>query len=192
VERKRSNNPILPFCSRLANVFDVISLHKRDLWGYLVTDTEKKPVGRPRKYAGRRPTWTIRLEAKYGDQIKKIAEDTGRSISEVCEQQIGNAFRADIMIDVLEKEIATLTKDLEGSRIASKVAIGRMEAAEQQVDDLKKQLDQERERIDAIETTNTATLKRLVDSMTPRDRPLFLSDVEKIVEMTIERMRKNS
>lgn len=77
----------------------------------MTAEAEKK-LGRPRKYAGKRPTWTIRLEEKYGDQIKELAEKSGRSISEVCEQQIVNAFRLEIMCDLLEQRIAQLTRDL--------------------------------------------------------------------------------
>jgi hypothetical protein len=73
---------------------------------------EKKSVGRPKKYSGKRPTWTIRLEEKYGDQIKALAEQSGRSISEVCEQQIVNAFRMEIICDLLEERVAQLTKEL--------------------------------------------------------------------------------
>jgi hypothetical protein len=77
-----------------------------------MTTVEKKPPGRPRKYAGKRPTWTIRLEEKYGDQIKAMAEKSGRSISEVCEQQIVDAFRLEIMCNLLEEKIEQLTRDL--------------------------------------------------------------------------------
>jgi hypothetical protein len=84
--------------------------------GLDMTTVEKKPAGRPRKYAGKRPTWTIRLEEKYGDQIKALAEQSGRSISEVCEQQIVNAFRMEIMCDLLEQKIEQLTQDLADCR----------------------------------------------------------------------------
>jgi hypothetical protein len=77
-----------------------------------MTAAKKKPRGRPRRYLGERPNWTIRLEEKYGDQIREIAEQSGRSISEVCEQQIVNSFRMDIMLDLLE----TKYRDLETSR----------------------------------------------------------------------------
>lgn len=55
-------------------------------------DAPKRPVGRPRKYAGKRPTWTVRLEPQIGDQIREIAAKTGRSLSEVCEACIKQAL----------------------------------------------------------------------------------------------------
>lgn len=70
-----------------------------------MTESDKRPVGRPRKYAGKRPTWTIRLEEKYGDWIKSRAAATGRSLSEVCEQQIVASFRMESVIDILEEEL---------------------------------------------------------------------------------------
>lgn len=81
-----------------------------------MTEEEKKPRGRPRKYAGRRPTWTIRLEEAHGDRIKAIAEKEGRSISEVCEQQIINSFRAEYVITVLESTLDNALADLKDCR----------------------------------------------------------------------------
>jgi hypothetical protein len=77
-----------------------------------MTATEKKPRGRPRRYLGERPNWTIRLEEKYGDQIREIAEKSGRSISDVCSEQIVKSFRMEIMLDLLE----TRCREIEASR----------------------------------------------------------------------------
>jgi hypothetical protein len=70
-----------------------------------VTGTEKKPLGRPRKYTGKRPTWTIRLQSIVGDRIKAIAKITGRSLSEVCEQQITESFLLRAEVDELKVRI---------------------------------------------------------------------------------------
>jgi hypothetical protein len=74
-----------------------------------------KPRGRPRRYLGDRPNWTIRLEEKYGGQIREIAEQSGRSISEVCEQQIVNSFRLQMICDMLEQKEKNLTEELRDS-----------------------------------------------------------------------------
>jgi hypothetical protein len=87
---------------------------------------DKKKVGRPRKYAGKRPTWTIRLEEKYGDQVKALAQETGRSISEVCERQIVDSFRQEIIIDLLEKEIGELRASNEQLSRASQASETRI------------------------------------------------------------------
>ncbi|MGY4504206.1 hypothetical protein ACVWYH_008163 [Bradyrhizobium sp. GM24.11] len=84
---------------------------------------EKKKVGRPRKYAGRRPTWTIRLEPEIGESVRKRASETGRSISEVCEAMITGFSQ-------LEVEIEKLRADQKDTAIAFRVAHGRMEVAE--------------------------------------------------------------
>lgn len=73
-----------------------------------MTEPEKKPLGRPRKYAGKRPTWTIRLEPTFGDEIRRIAEQTGRSISEVCERQIVNSFRLETEAKLLRARVSDL------------------------------------------------------------------------------------
>lgn len=91
---------------------------------------EKKKMGRPRKYVGRRPTWTVRLEEKYGDQIRDMAQTSGRSMSEVCEQQIINSFRYAFIIDLLEADKEKLTAELQEFRIASNVALARLDEAE--------------------------------------------------------------
>jgi predicted transcriptional regulator len=85
----------------------------------------KKVGGRPRKYAGKRPTWTIRLEEKYGEQIKALAEKTGRSISEVCERQIVDSFRMEIIIDLLEAR----GRELEASRDSLMLRVEEMASA---------------------------------------------------------------
>lgn len=77
-----------------------------------MTEEEKKPRGRPRKYAGRRPTWTIRLEEKYGEQVKAAADREGRSISEVCEKQIAKSFMADEIIQRLQKSLEEASREL--------------------------------------------------------------------------------
>lgn len=73
---------------------------------------EKKPVGRPRKYSGKRPTWTVRLEVSIGDQVKELAAGSGRSISEVCEFLIAEGLRAPAHI----YELAERNKFLELQR----------------------------------------------------------------------------
>lgn len=49
---------------------------------------EKRKPGRPRKYAGNRPTWTVRLPASLGDEIVEAAKAEGRSISEEIEHRV--------------------------------------------------------------------------------------------------------
>lgn len=83
---------------------------------------QAKPRGRPRRYLGDRPNWTIRLEEKYGEQIRKIAERDGLSISAVCEQQIINSFRLQAICDLLERKNEALTKEIQDCRTAYKVA----------------------------------------------------------------------
>lgn len=73
-----------------------------------MTETEKKPVGRPRKYASKRPNWTIRLEPEIGEWVKETAAISGRSISEVCEDLIVKARYADREIKVLKADINRL------------------------------------------------------------------------------------
>lgn len=75
-----------------------------------MTETDKKPVGRPRKYAGKRPTWTIRLEPEIGEWVKETAAITGRSISEVCESLIVKARYADRESKLLKADIDRLQK----------------------------------------------------------------------------------
>lgn len=84
---------------------------------------EKKKAGRPRKYSGRRPTWTIRLEPDLGESIRKRASETGRSISEVCEAMITGFAQ-------LEIEIEKLRADQKDTAITLRVAHGRMQVAE--------------------------------------------------------------
>jgi hypothetical protein len=106
-----------------------------------MTGTEKKPRGRPRRYIGDRPNWTIRLEEKYGDQIRQIAEQSGRSISDVCSEQIVNSFRLKIMCDMLEEKEKTLTEELRDNRIAFKAAQSRMQEAEKRVEELTQRME---------------------------------------------------
>lgn len=49
--------------------------------------------GRPRKFAGRRPTWTVRLSEDVGEKVKGAAEKAGRSISEEIERRVDFSFR---------------------------------------------------------------------------------------------------
>jgi hypothetical protein len=100
--------------------------------GIGVTEAPKKAAGRPRKYAGKRPTWTIRLEEQYGERIRSLAESTGRSISEVCEQQIVNSFRSEKMLDNLDAKVKELTQELSDSRIYGREARTRMDHFEEQ------------------------------------------------------------
>src|SRR5258705_3859613 len=106
-----------------------------------MVEAQQKSRGRPKKYAGRRPNWTFRLEEKYGNQIKALAEQTGRSVSEVCEQQIVNSFRLQMICDLLEKKNETLTEELHDSRIAFKVAHTRMIDAEKRIAELNHRMD---------------------------------------------------
>jgi hypothetical protein len=106
-----------------------------------MTQDEKKPRGRPRRYLGDRPNWTIRLEEKYGEQIRQIAEKSGRSISDVCSEQIVKSFRLQIMCDLLEAKEKTLDEELRDSRLAFKAAHSRMLEAEKRVDDLTNRLE---------------------------------------------------
>lgn len=48
--------------------------------------------GRPRKFVGRRPTWTVRLSADLGERVKAAAEEAGRSISEEIERRVDWSF----------------------------------------------------------------------------------------------------
>lgn len=80
-----------------------------------MTDVEKKTLGRPRKYQGTRPTWTVRLEPALGAEIKAMAESTGRSISEVCERQISDSFRLQTEVAELKAENAQLRRSNEAS-----------------------------------------------------------------------------
>ena len=94
----------------------------------------KKPRGRPRRYIGDRPNWTIRLEQKYGDQIREIAEASGRSISDVCSEQIVKAFRLEFIVEQLETELETsraavagLSERLRESSVAMESTIKRLQ-----------------------------------------------------------------
>ncbi|UFX41705.1 ribbon-helix-helix protein, CopG family [Bradyrhizobium sp. 41S5] len=93
-----------------------------------VAPTKKTAArGRPRRYVGDRPNWTIRLDVEVGDRIREMAEATGRSISEICEQQIVRSFE---LADDLAKARAE-TKDIS---IAFMTTQRRMEAAEAELD----------------------------------------------------------
>jgi len=102
---------------------------------------EKKPRGRPRRYIGDRPNWTIRLEEKYGDQVRQIAEGSGRSISDVCSELIVNAFRLQIMCDVVENKNEELTKQLQEAETAFKLAHASAVERQKRIDDLENRLD---------------------------------------------------
>jgi hypothetical protein len=106
-----------------------------------MTATEKKPRGRPRRYLGERPNWTIRLEEKYGDQIRQIAEQSGRSISDVCSEQIVNSFRLQIMCDKMEEDRKILWEDLRDSRLALTAAHTRIQEAEKRVEELTQRME---------------------------------------------------
>jgi hypothetical protein len=106
-----------------------------------MTEPEQKPRGRPKKYAGKRPNWTFRLEEKYGEQVRQIAEQSGRSISEVCEQLVVDSFRLQIMCDLIEKKNNTLVEDLRDSRIAFEVAHTRWQEAEKRVAELTQRME---------------------------------------------------
>jgi hypothetical protein len=69
-----------------------------------MTEAKKKPVGRPRKYSAGRPTWTIRLEPNFRDEIMRIANETGQSLSAVCEKQIVASFRMQPELERLRSE----------------------------------------------------------------------------------------
>lgn len=96
----------------------------------------KGPRGRPRRYIGDRPNWTIRLEEKYGSQIREIAEKLGRSISDICSERIVMSFRAEIVIDLLEKKNLDLIEECHNARTASKAVLERLYSAENRVEDL--------------------------------------------------------
>lgn len=87
---------------------------------------EKKPAGRPRKYSGKRPTWTVRLEESIGNQVKELAAATGRSISEVCEGLINEGLRAPGKIS----ELGHRNKFLE---LQQKDLVTRIDEMEQQL-----------------------------------------------------------
>jgi hypothetical protein len=81
-----------------------------------VDNTQKKPVGRPRKYEKRRPTWTVRLEESLAEQVKMYAETCKFSFSEACEMLIGRSMtelprmqraelRAEAAIKALEEQL---------------------------------------------------------------------------------------
>jgi hypothetical protein len=107
-----------------------------------MTTAEKKPRGRPRRYVGDRPNWTIRLEETYGEQVRQIAEESGRSISDVCSERIVNSFRLETICDLLEKKEKTLTAELRDARFAFRAALKRAMTAEKQIAELTKRLDQ--------------------------------------------------
>jgi hypothetical protein len=77
-----------------------------DKWGRNVTapGKKKKPVGRPSKFEGKRYSWSIRLQEKYGDEIKAMAEREGLSISEACERQIIATSRLEHALISMEQE----------------------------------------------------------------------------------------
>lgn len=64
----------------------------------------KKSVGRPAKFEGKRYSWSIRLQEKYGDEIKRMAESEGLSISEACERQIIATSRLEHALISMEQE----------------------------------------------------------------------------------------
>jgi hypothetical protein len=128
-----------------------------------MTEPEQKPRGRPKKYAGKRPNWTFRLEEKYGDQVKALAEQSGRSISEVCEQLIVDAFRMEIMLDTIEKKNDQLTKDLNDCRLAFSAAQMRMENAEEKNLYLSQHIASTDERARELEESRNSLLLRVDD-----------------------------
>jgi hypothetical protein len=75
---------------------------------------KKKSVGRPKKYSGKRPTWTVRLEESVGNQVKEMASSTGRSISEMCEHLITQGLDASTRIKFLE-----MTRDFLQERVSA-------------------------------------------------------------------------
>jgi hypothetical protein len=156
-----------------------------------MTDAEKKPLGRPRKYAGKRPTWTIRLEENNGAKIKALAESTGRSISEVCEQQIIRSFRMEMMLDVLEREIAGLRRDVADRSVALRVAEQRLEDSEKTIESLSAQLENAQAKSNAIEAAETASWKRIGEAIEQGQRPLFTDDIEAIIELAVKRARES-
>jgi hypothetical protein len=82
-------------------------------WGQIMKAAEKKAVGRPRKYATRRPTWTIRLEDSLAERVRAIAEQDGKSFSEVCEGLIGSALNE---LTKLRRDAARLEEELYQTR----------------------------------------------------------------------------
>lgn len=106
-----------------------------------MTEKEKRPVGRPKKYSGKRPTWTFRLEENFGNEIKRIAQETGRSISEVCEQQIVASFRLATANKQLEARIATLNEEMSELRFSRTHIAQQVTSMGELVDRTKTELD---------------------------------------------------
>jgi hypothetical protein len=162
-----------------------------------MTAVEKKPVGRPRKYAGKRPTWTIRLEEKYGDQIKAIAENEGRSISEVCESRIVRSFRADQVMDLLEAELKKTQQELSDSTIAFRVIKQRNEDAEINIATLTDQLRDGAAQRDDLEKRQASLFQKIDELMELLHKPAVKSavnlalgitpEIEALIERTIKR-----
>jgi hypothetical protein len=82
---------------------------------------KRKPVGRPKKYSGKRPTWTIRMEESVGGHVKEMAASTGRSISETCEYLIGQGLHSSSRIHDLAERIKFLemTRNLMEERLST-------------------------------------------------------------------------
>jgi predicted transcriptional regulator len=82
-----------------------------DSGGQGMTKKKKSALGRPPKFEGKRYSWSIRVQERYGDQIKAFAQKEGLSISEACERQIINASRMEHIINILEEKNDKLTED---------------------------------------------------------------------------------
>lgn len=127
---------------------------------------EKKPAGRPRKYAGKRPTWTVRLEESVGNQVKELATSAGRSISEVCEGLINEGLRAPGNIH----ELAQRNKFLESQQEKLMKRIDEMEQqlfeiaenyADQAADDEQSE-EQQQNIVELIESAVERAVKRAI------------------------------
>lgn len=91
-----------------------------------MADTEKKIRGRPRRYLGVRPNWTIRLDVEIGDKIKEMATTSGRSISEICERQIVDSFRLQDEVRELQAELYTAKRSNEAGEARIMFLIGKV------------------------------------------------------------------
>lgn len=64
-----------------------------------VTDEGKRKPGRPRKYAEKRPTWTVRLPISIGEEVAATAKAEGRSVSEEIEWRVAKASELERLLE---------------------------------------------------------------------------------------------
>lgn len=84
-----------------------------------MTEEEKRKPGRPRKYAEKRPTWTVRLPISIGEEVAAMAKAEGRSVSEEIEWRVAKASELERLLKEATDIIGTLQKFAEDQGAAA-------------------------------------------------------------------------